>query len=147
MAVHLCLKDDMCNKSHGPLAMYIVLVNSVTMLDSPVLHFNRKKRRDGPNDRLFTGLAVHVILHAYNTVYTSSEGLLKPAQNVQSLQSSCCLQTQKAVPRFTGKTNKIPERPKNNRETSIQKLYVVNQHIFLVNCEFLYSGHYRKWTL
>ena len=56
----------MCYKSHGPLAMYIVLVNSVTMLDSPVLHFNRKKRRDGPNDRLFT---VHVILHAYNTVY------------------------------------------------------------------------------
>ena len=56
MAVHLCLKDDMCNKLHGPLAMYIVLVNSVTMLDLPVLHFNRKKRRDGPNDRLFTSL-------------------------------------------------------------------------------------------
>ena len=106
-----------------------------------------KKRRDGPNDRLITSLTVNVILHAYNAVFTSSESLVKPAQNVQSLQSHCCLHTQKAVPRFTGKTDKIPERPKNNRETSIQKVYVVNQHIILVNCEFLFSGYCRKWTL
>ena len=35
----------MCENLHLHLAMYIVLVNSVTMLDSEVLHYNGKKKK------------------------------------------------------------------------------------------------------
>ena len=38
-------KNGMCENLHLHLAMYIVLVNSVTMLDSEVLHYNGKKKK------------------------------------------------------------------------------------------------------
>ena len=41
----------------------------------------------------------------------------------------------------TGETAEIPEKPKNNRETLIGAL------IYIFGSAFLYSGHYRKWTL
>ena len=70
------------------------------------------------------------------------------------------------VPRFTGKTQitgktaKILERPTNNREILLigasAKLLLINEYnktymlfiigyIYIFNCAFLYSGHYRKF--